>query len=379
MWQLKDIWTRKVFHLLGVGLFMALWNFSSANSDFLSPVATFLQTSESTSALRGRILVNNDNSKPKTALAAVVCMIRNEPDILPYWIRYYSSLFGLENIAVIDHQSDDPTTLQVLNQWQNKGLRVIKYDGNFYRKGEFVTEIFQRYFSHVHLAIPADADEFLMPYKNDHPFPDKKLLGSVLQGMVADPSTSCWSMEQYFHSYNFFFNDTVGNITHFKPFWDRDVEVAKKFSKLAPLRIFNHGFHTVELMSDPAGKNANCSNTFNQVGFLHFHHRNPMVTAQRALNDIVGFGYLDRRKVNLENIANHKDFLEKWLKKGRVAGFHKMHELMLYINQGPGGLLHDYKRIMGHEQMSVVESKSLDQVLVDFESQPALSLPDTLK
>jgi hypothetical protein len=332
-----------------------------------------MESPESFHTLRPRILFSNDNTVPKTALAAAICMIRNEPDILPYWIRYYSSLFGLENIAVVDHLSDDSITLDILSKWQAKGLKVIKYDGHFYRKGEFVTEVFQRHFQHVHLAIPADADEFLMPYKNDHPFPDKKLLGDTLKKMAEDPITPCWSMEQYFHSYNFFYNDTVGNITYFRPFWDRDVDVAKKFAKLTPLKVFNHGFHTVELKNDRPGQNANCSNTFNQVGFLHYHHRSPMVTAQRALNDVVGFGYLDRKRINLQNIAEQKDFLEKWVKKGRVAGYHKMNELLTFINQGPKGLLHDYSRIMGHERISVVESKSLDAILTDFESQPPIA------
>lgn len=330
-------------------------------------------------SLRQRILISTDTTTPKTALAAAICMIRNEPDILPYWIRYYSSLFGIENIAVVDHLSDDPVTLKILRDYAAKGLRVIKYDGHFYRKGEFVTEVFKRHFPHVYLAIPADADEFLLPYKNDLPYPDKVALGKLLQTYAADPVTSCWSMEQYFHSYNFFFNDTVGNITYFKPFWDRDVEVAKKFAKLSPLRVYNHGFHTVQLLSQTAGMNANCTNTFNQLGFLHYHHRNPMVTAQRALNDVVGFGYLNRNKVNLQNIDGQKIFLEKWLKKGRVAGFHKMDELLTFINKGPGGLLHNYQHVMAHDRMMLLKSKSLDDILQDFEAQPIIRLPDSLQ
>jgi hypothetical protein len=41
---------------------------------------------------------------------AVFGMIKNEPRFLPLWIKYYSDLFGMENLYVLDHYSTDGST-----------------------------------------------------------------------------------------------------------------------------------------------------------------------------------------------------------------------------------------------------------------------------
>lgn len=328
-------------------------------------LALFLWASTSSADLDAR---TTSKDSTKTTIAAVVCMIRNEADILPYWIRFYSSLFGLENIAVIDNLSDDEKTLNILSEWQSKGLKVIKFDGQFWRKGDYVAEIFSKHFSHAHLAIPADADEFLVPYVNNRPVPDKKAILDILREYISSKDR-CWSMEQHFLSYNFYFNDTIGNISYFKPHVTPEVDISKKFVKLSELKSFQQGFHTVELKSEgpnSPGGNANCSSAFNRLGFLHYHNRNPVVTALRALNDISGFGYLDRRKVNLGNIADHQGLLEKWVKKGRVAAYHKMLELLAYIKDGPAGLLENYDKTMRYHPEQVVQVVPMDKIIEKF-------------
>jgi hypothetical protein len=45
---------------------------------------------------------------PKADLA-VVTMVYNEPDFLPFWTSYYGNQIGFENCFVLDHGSDDAT------------------------------------------------------------------------------------------------------------------------------------------------------------------------------------------------------------------------------------------------------------------------------
>lgn len=43
-------------------------------------------------------------------LCAVFGTFRNEKYLLPIWLKYYSNLFGMENLYVIDHQTTDGST-----------------------------------------------------------------------------------------------------------------------------------------------------------------------------------------------------------------------------------------------------------------------------
>lgn len=290
-------------------------------------------------------------------------MIRNEADILPYWLKYYSGLFGVENIAIIDNVSDDPVTLKILDEWRDLGLTVIKYDGQFYQKGDVIADLFHKRFPYAKIAIPVDADEFLMPYVDGKPTPNKRMTFSILQSFYAS-KVGCLSLEQNYLSYNFHFNDTVGNITSFRPNIIRDIDLSKKIALLDRLKSFQQGFHLVEL-NDGRG---NCSSGFDKLGILHFHNRNPYVTAQRAINDIVGFGYIDRSKMSLQNVGKHKALLERWLKKGKVAAHHKMEELILYINYGPQGLLND-----PNVAKDIVHVESIDKIIQQYKQQPILN------
>ena len=52
----------------------------------------------------------------------VACMQRNEVDMLDYWLQYYTSLFGIESVLLLDNYSDDPAVLETLHKWEVEGL-----------------------------------------------------------------------------------------------------------------------------------------------------------------------------------------------------------------------------------------------------------------
>ena len=49
----------------------------------------------------------------KEKRVAAVTMVYNEDWFLPFWVKYYASHFGAENCYVIDHGSDDGSTLSL--------------------------------------------------------------------------------------------------------------------------------------------------------------------------------------------------------------------------------------------------------------------------
>ena len=39
----------------------------------------------------------------------VLTMVKNEEDIIEYWINYHGTIFGYRNIYIVDNYSDDGT------------------------------------------------------------------------------------------------------------------------------------------------------------------------------------------------------------------------------------------------------------------------------
>ena len=44
----------------------------------------------------------------------VLTMVKNEEDIIEYWINYHGTIFGYRNIYIVDNYSDDGTYDKIL-------------------------------------------------------------------------------------------------------------------------------------------------------------------------------------------------------------------------------------------------------------------------
>lgn len=93
--------------------------------------------------------------------------IRNEAYLLRRWIPYHASIIHLENIHIIDHKSDDPECISILNKYENKGVDVIHTSESFELKYKLLTKLMHKFKSDADILIPLDADEFLCLSEND--------------------------------------------------------------------------------------------------------------------------------------------------------------------------------------------------------------------
>jgi len=93
-------------------------------------------------------------------------MQKNESDLLPLWLGYHSSLFGIENLVVIDNGSSEPEVLSELVRAERRGARILRqYSGNdsFENKGEIVGSLISEYEAtgQFDVFLPLDCDEFV--------------------------------------------------------------------------------------------------------------------------------------------------------------------------------------------------------------------------
>ena len=52
-------------------------------------------------------------------------MVKDEVDIIEYWIMYHGKLFGYENLFIVDNMSTDGT-FEKINSYKNRGIHIFR-------------------------------------------------------------------------------------------------------------------------------------------------------------------------------------------------------------------------------------------------------------
>lgn len=270
-------------------------------------------------------------SSQKKPSVAIVCLMKNNEDILPFWLEYHSALVGVENIVILDNFSDKSSkSPAILQQWEKKGLKVEWNQGPYSTKGDLTYAAYKKHFSTVDIGIPLDIDEVLVGFTNDKPTPTKKAFQEGVQ-QFWDSKQACANMHQYYTVCCNSVDDTVETI-------DRAILVnysnmiAKKMFRIDAITGIDHGNHFVFLSY------GECSQQTNTLGLMHYHFRNPKLTIEHALTDLRGFRYIDEA-VRPDNAHKYYDFFAMLAQK-QVSAFHKAIEVMQFIRHGYTALLH---------------------------------------
>lgn len=93
-------------------------------------------------------------------------MQKNEGDTLARWLMHYSTLFGFENLTILDNGSTDLRTISMLQSAESAGV-TVRWDLNqphdFHRKGGHLTNIVRGWdgMFDYDFALPVDCDELL--------------------------------------------------------------------------------------------------------------------------------------------------------------------------------------------------------------------------
>lgn len=90
-------------------------------------------------------------------MVQIICMVKNEVDIVRDWVLYHASLVGLDNITVLDNESTDGS-FQLLKSLKVRCISVPDYR----QKGLYTTQFIRQFRNE--LVVPLDMDEFLVYY-----------------------------------------------------------------------------------------------------------------------------------------------------------------------------------------------------------------------
>lgn len=111
-------------------------------------------------------------------MVTVITMVKNEPELLPYFVRYHAWLFGYESIIILDNGSSEEFKNE-LRQYALLGCTVLEeFDKkiHFENKGDILLHIFDKYRNSRGVLLPLDVDEFVVFGEASNYFVDKRLI-----------------------------------------------------------------------------------------------------------------------------------------------------------------------------------------------------------
>jgi hypothetical protein len=285
----------------------------------------------------------NSGSKTKKDInIGVVTFVKDDADILPYWLDYHTAVFGAAHIVVIDHDSRNNATLETLKHWQTKGVRVEHTTESYILKGTITYRVLQKYFAKTaDLFIPLDVDEFLIYFDPQHtPIASRTSIQRALQDIwqTRKSTNHCWGLLHNYNSYPTQVNDTVETIRYFAPYQRSVVSSKKIIAKTRSFLGLDHGNHCPVI----AASNCSYCQGVSDIGLLHFHTRNPKETAKRAIIDLINLKHL-RKDATLDNISKYRNEIA-FTMEHHPTGAHKAKELLHYIDEGEYGILKSIKQ-----------------------------------
>ena len=95
------------------------------------------------------------------SLAKVFLFTKNEYDMIEDFILFYGSIFGLENLIILDNGSTNKKVIDVYNKFQRKGLKLYQDHRPMQNMYEILTGYMRHFKDTCEFMLPLDTDEFL--------------------------------------------------------------------------------------------------------------------------------------------------------------------------------------------------------------------------
>lgn len=239
--------------------------------------------------------------KKQKPIAKVICLTKNEYDLVERFIQYYGYIFGYENIILVDNNSTNPGVLQIYDKYKKKGVTIIQENRKFSEANEFMTEHMQRLKGTCEWILPLETDEFIFwtsdienpiysevvcDFLRDVPVNISAMRYSMMLGSIVDPNNANYKNGQYL--------DPVLHITNFfNQNWDKYIVRADAFEQVSQ---WNH--------------HANISHgeyiVIKELGILHYHETGARRAFEKALSVLESY-----------NMYNNEDSFEVSLVKLR--------------------------------------------------------------
>lgn len=223
-------------------------------------------------------------------------MVKNEVDIIEYWIKYHGSLFGYNNLFIVDNMSNDGT-YEIMEFYKNYGIHIFR-EVDYTKKGEIMTHLIKQE-QNYSIAFPLDIDEFIVYYNKEenkiNPQRSVKYLQTLIKSNMFDQYTIFKA--NYIQTLLFGTTDGYKNALvetkHGK--YQNYGSHAKTFLNVSKWDgVLDHGNHFPSeqyLLSD--------------LCLVHYHCRNKEQMIKKVENNVQGLGYPINDLEYLQSLDKH--------------------------------------------------------------------------
>jgi hypothetical protein len=202
-------------------------------------------------------------------------IVKDEVDIVEDWLIYHGSIFGYENIFIIDNYSTDGTW-EKLNEY-NHLVKIFRRD-DYSKKGEYMRNFINIFCSNGEIAFPIDIDEFIVYYGKNGVSVNKDLINNYINTLP-----KCVLYKANYIQTLITKEDGYEKATHeinWGTYCNRGNDAKTFFNTAYYKGPIDHGNHIIT--------NNYC---LTKICLVHYHARNMEQMKKKILNNITGLGY----------------------------------------------------------------------------------------
>ncbi len=219
----------------------------------------------------------------------IFTMVKDEEDIIDDWIKYHGSIFGFENIFIIDNYSTDGTYEKICSLEDLK-INILREE-DYSKKGIFMTDLINKHCNDDDIAFPIDSDEFIVYYEdtaNSSIECDKLVIINYINNLPDHVLYKADYLKSRIEIDGGYKRATVETKTATKECYKN---FAKSFLKKKHFNgTIDHGNHM-----------GSEDYFMTKLWLVHYHARNTEQLKQKTLNNVIGLGY-PNNKDELKNI-----------------------------------------------------------------------------
>jgi len=211
-------------------------------------------------------------------------IVKDEVDIVRDWIVYHGSMFGWNNIYIIDNYSTDGT-YEIIKEFEKLNIHIERQP-DYRKKGEYMKRLIDAHCKND-IAFPIDIDEFIVLYQHNQINVNKPAIVNYINGLKPANLYKARYITSLITDPNGYKN--AGLEAEFG-IWVDNGYMAKSF--------FNTSIYKGEI---DHGNHIPTSNyLLTDIYLVHYHCRNIEQIKKKIKNNVEGLGYIN----SLEHLKN---------------------------------------------------------------------------
>jgi hypothetical protein len=257
-------------------------------------------------------------------LAKIVTVTKNEYDLIEDFIRYYGSIFGYENVIILDNESDNPIVLDVYRRYSPKGVTVrtvVGYSGS--SQGDHFTNAMREQTGSAEFLIGVDTDCFFTV--NGHC--DKYTIHTYLRSLPRD--RDIFRVNAFLMSV---VDPTTENYADHKLIRPTNCTTFVARNGYAGMSSIQHVFFRAQSFVHTANGNHSGTTTTNrghscpEVAYVHYHDTGKRRHLERCKAILVAYGYI-------RNEMTESEQLKSLCSNSDGSGFHRKRQYIEYLQR----------------------------------------------